>query len=368
MRPQLPSFERLEPYLRRLDVARTYTNHGPLVLEFEVRVAACLGLTASLVTANSGTTALVAAILATAGRATAERPLALIPAYTFVATALAAEACGYRPYVLDVDARDWMLDAELAAAHPMLHRAGVVIAVAPYGRAVVQEPWRAFRARTGVPAVIDAAASFDVLAADRDLASRAFGSVPVALSFHATKSFATGEGGAVVCSDERVQTLAAQTLNLGFYGSRDCRVAALNGKMSEYHAAVGLAELDGWNAKHAASLRVAERYEKTARDLDVASAFATFPAISGCYALFAAPGEREAARCANRLADAGIGTRFWYGGGIHRHTHFAGVERDALPNAEAAAASILGLPYAPDLASDDIDAIVTAVAAALHER
>ena len=91
--------------------------------------------------------------------------------------------------------------------------------------------------------MIDGAASFAGLAERPD---RFLGAIPVAISFHATKAFATGEGGAVATSDVDLAQRSAQALNFGVSSIRDCRMASTNGKMSEYHAAVGLAELDGW--------------------------------------------------------------------------------------------------------------------------
>src|SRR5438445_9304826 len=112
MRPLLPSAERLRPYLERIDASRIYSNFGPLVLELESRLAQRLSLPAGGVTsAANGTAALSAAILATAGRATVARPLALMPSFTFVATAVAAEQCGFRPYLLDIDPENLLLDA-----------------------------------------------------------------------------------------------------------------------------------------------------------------------------------------------------------------------------------------------------------------
>src|SRR5262245_33145813 len=132
MRPKLPSADHVLPYLRRLDSSRIYSNWGPLVNEFEHRLCEHFALPAgSVVTANSGTTALVSAILATAGRATLERRYALMPAYTFVATAAAAEQCGYEPYLVDVDAESWALNAQTLLKHSALERVGVVIPVAP---------------------------------------------------------------------------------------------------------------------------------------------------------------------------------------------------------------------------------------------
>src|SRR5262249_20683819 len=139
LRPGLPSAERLLPYLRRIDLARIYSNHGPLNSELELRLAGMLQLPAGgLVCASSGTTAVTGGILATAGRATPQRPLALLPAFTFVATAAAVEQCGYLAYLADVDAETWMIDPQPLAHHPHLDRIGLVVPVAPFGRPVPQ--------------------------------------------------------------------------------------------------------------------------------------------------------------------------------------------------------------------------------------
>jgi dTDP-4-amino-4,6-dideoxygalactose transaminase len=365
MRPTLPTYDRLEPYLRRIDAARTYSNYGPLVREFEARAAQLLGMPGCLTSAGSGTAALAAAILASAGRATPERPFALLPAYTFVATALAVELCGYRPLVAEIDASDWMLSPSRARTHVERGDIGLVVPVSPYGRAFDQRHWHRFRDETGVPVVIDAAASYDVLANDPAAARAALGPIPVALSFHATKSFSCGEGGAVVSSDARLLHGATQALNLGFYGSRDCTVASFNGKLSEYHAAVGLAELDGWPQKRATAKRIASAYRVAATSAGIADRVHVAPSISGCYVLFEAASADEATAVQTALTVASIGSRFWYGAGIHGHTHFAGVAQERVPTAEDVAGRLLGLPVASDYSSDDVAAIVEALARAL---
>ncbi len=149
-----------------------------------------------------------------------------------------------------------MLDPDRLTRHPILAQVGVVIPVAPFGRPVPQQPWLEFRDRTGIPVVIDGAASFTV-------PSQNFvGALPVAVSFHATKGFGTGEGGAVVSTDTNLITQVMRSLNFGFLGSRDSSVASVNGKMSEYHAAVGLAEFDGWEQKRRAFQDVASCYRQ----------------------------------------------------------------------------------------------------------
>src|SRR5262245_17204187 len=99
MRPKLPNADRLLPYLRRIDSGRLYSNFGPLTVELQNRLALHFGMPPDcVVCASCGTAALMAAILATAGPATRDRPYALVPAFTFAATAAAVELCGYRAY------------------------------------------------------------------------------------------------------------------------------------------------------------------------------------------------------------------------------------------------------------------------------
>ena len=145
LRPLLPTAERLLPYLSRIDASRCYTNWGPLASELEERLADRFGVAGhGVVSACSGTAALVGAILATAGRATPDRPFAILPALTFVATAIAVEQCGYRVHLVDVTSDDWILDAGALQAHPMLGHTGVVVPVSAYGKPVAHEPWQDF--------------------------------------------------------------------------------------------------------------------------------------------------------------------------------------------------------------------------------
>ncbi len=267
LRPQLPSAERLLPYLHRIDATRLYTSCGPLAVELEERLCRQFSVQQGcVVSAGSGTSALTAAVLTAAGRAAGARRVAIVPAFTFVATAAAAESCGYTLRLADVDPQNWQLDPELLATRADLDEVGVVIPVAPFGRPVSQSPWLEFREQTGIPVVIDGAATFEACSARSE---GILGALPVALSFHATKAFATGEGGCAVSTDTGVVELIGQALNFGFSGSRDSATPSLNGKLSEYHAAVGLAELDEWSGKEDAAAHVLEVYRESFDSLDL---------------------------------------------------------------------------------------------------
>jgi len=360
-RALLPHTERIVPYLERMDANRWYTNRGELVQLLESRLEEMLG--SPLITASNGTAAIEAAVLATAGRATTARPLALLPAYTFVATAAAVEACGYRPYLLDIDEQTWALRPGDLAGHAALDRAGVVVPVAPYGRAIAQHEWQAFQERTNIPVVIDAAAGFEALLAAPGTCA---GSIPVTLSFQSTKVFSTGEGGAVVWSDADGLKRVARALNFGFLYKRESTSAGLNGKMSEYHAAVGLAALDGWNAMRQANRAVSDAYRAAAHASGIAERLFSAPDVASNYALVDAGSAQLAATLVTKLAKEDIESRLWYGRGLHHEPYLFDAERDELPATDRLAPSLVGLPIACDIALADVERVIAVTARTLQ--
>ena len=359
LRPLLPRCDQLIPYLRRIDASRVYTNHGPLLSSLEARIVDRLRLQAEGVAcASSGTMAIVGAILAAAGRASVEKPLALVPAFTFAATALAAEQCGYQPYLADIDAKTWSLDPERLAVHPMLGRFGVVVPVAAFGRPIPHRAWLDFRERTGIPVVIDAAASFDRIVEDP---ARYLDAIPLTLSFHATKSFSTGCGGAVMATDRDLVLRAVQAMNFGFLRDRQSESSGTNGKMSEYHAAVGLAELDGWAHKCVALQRVIDFYRSSLGEVGLAERFVGAPDISLAYALFRCGDPDETARVRAGLLQSGADSRLWYSLGLHVQPYFSNLAHDDLAITDSLAPCLLGLPLAPDLTESHIARVAAAL-------
>jgi dTDP-4-amino-4,6-dideoxygalactose transaminase len=234
--------------------------------------------------------------------------------------------------------------------------------VAPFGRPVPQAPWSRFSQETGIPVVIDGAASFEGVGNDP---ARYLGTTPVALSFHATKSFATAEGGAVISTDLAFCQRTGQALNFGFWGTRDSATASTNGKMSEYHAAIGLAELDGWDGKQAAFRRVAETYDRLASGMRLADRFVLAPEIAGCYVLFRCASPAEARNVQDTLGEQRIDYRLWNGLGMHRQSYFTALSRDDLATTDRIAPLALGLPVAPDLSEAAIARVMAALARAV---
>ena len=165
------------------------------------------------------------------------------------------------PLFCDVDAGDWAACAR--AEEALIGRYGddiaVIVPYATFGNCIDLARYEALSASTGIPVVVDAAASLGSL----DAAGRAFGAgfgFPVVFSMHATKTFSTGEGGVIACADcDLVQALRLMG-NFGFGAPRAATMPGLNAKLSEVGALLALERLRGFTpiVRHREAL--ADRY------------------------------------------------------------------------------------------------------------
>lgn len=356
-RPRLPITDELSPYLTRIDEARWYSNFGPLLNEFETRLAARFARPTAVSTVTNGTVALTLALQALGCE---PGSLCALPAWTFVATGHAVRQAGLEPWFLDVDPETWMLDPAVTAEALSTAPAPIaaIVPVAAFGRLPDLHAWARFTRETGVPVVVDGAAAFDALTE---------APVPVTVSLHATKSVSTGEGGFVASEDgaliDRVRELSA----FGFRGDRISHTPANNAKLSEYAAAVGLASLDAWPHTRQ-RLAFAAQYLKVALALTPQIVFqpgwgSTW--LSSVCVVGVPGGTSESLAAA--LADLGVDTRAWWGEGCHRQPAFEGCMRTSLPVTEQLAASTLGLPFFIDLDEPTSWRIVDALITALKE-
>ncbi|HEY3662855.1 MAG TPA: DegT/DnrJ/EryC1/StrS family aminotransferase [Chthoniobacterales bacterium] len=345
-KPRLPLADEILPYLRRIDQSRWYSNGGPLVLEFEDRLASHTG-GGGVATVANATVGLTLALL------TCDLPpgsLCMVPSWTFAATGHAIEHAGLIPWIVDVDRESWALEPE--AARELLREApgpvSAVIPVSPFGRPIDFAGWNSFRDETGVAVVIDAAAMFDTIRA---------GAVPAVVSLHATKVLGVGEGGFVVGNDAGFIQELQKRANFGFWGSREATAPSFNGKMSEYSAAVGLAALDAWPATRADFARVAAAYRDALAGQSKVMLQEGFGESWVSSTVIVAAEEAGAEAIGRALSAQRIGTRRWWGGGLHRHGAFAKFPSGRLDQTEELADSVIGLPCWRDLPNEKIDAI-----------
>lgn len=359
--PDMPRSDDVIDLLREIDDHRWYTNFGPLAKRFEAQLAGRFQQSGPMRVASVCNCTLALELLIAACRLPAGSTI-LVPALTFVATGTAIRRAGHRLLVTDVDPQRWTLTPEIARAALRVHRVDCVIPVTALGCPVDAQRWDEFSEQTGIPVIVDAAGAFGNQAAGRRIA--------VAFSLHATKTMGIGEGGFAVSGDgdwiERVRHLS----NFGIDPS-DFRVhePGTNAKLSEYHAAVGLAALARWPERAALRRTLANEYRERLEALCGGIEFQQRPR-EGAYAAFCVllPPAADPALAGSRLAAAGIETRRWYYPPLNRHPAFA--DAGIAGNLDATtriSSRLLGLPFHLDLNSASIDTVAQRLARILGD-
>ena len=236
--------------LQRIELSGLYSNYGPVNTQFENALISAFFDCGSCVTVCNATIGLMLAIrdVLTQTKNTA-RPYALMPSFTFAATAQAALWNGLTPLFCDIDPRTWLpcADSEAKLLEKYKDKIAVVIPYATFGNNLDLGHYEEISNIYGVPIVVDAAASLGSL----DELGRQFGdqfSWPVVFSMHATKLFATGEGGVVYCNNlERIKRIRSMG-SFGFENSRSATLIGLNSKLSEIAALSALLQLERFEA------------------------------------------------------------------------------------------------------------------------
>lgn len=347
--PDMPSPQELLPWLERMHAARHYSNFGPLVRELEAVAARQFDLSSEQVTTLANATQALELVLQALDLPPGSR--VLLPAFTFVATATAVVRAGHVPVLADVDADCWMLTPAIARAACNATHIDAILPVATFGMPHDMLEWQQFELDTGLPVVIDAAAAYGSQWLQGAQGTLVF-------SLHTTKSLPAGEGGLVVSTHPGLAARVRQLSNFGINLDHAARVplgalagVGTNAKMSEYHAAIGLASMQKWE-QHAQARRAL--YADLIHEIAHVSPWRLGWQAQGAGGPLMAPTllcarlPDEAARVALESAchREQVVTRRWYQPLLSQMGALQGkCEPLPAPNAQALARTLLGLPF-----------------------
>lgn len=351
-RPSLAPLSEFEAYLREVWRSGVMTHNGPLVQRLERELCDYLGVR-NLVCLANGTCALQLAIRAL----DLEGEIITTP-FTYVATAniISWERCV--PVFADIDPHTWNIDPDDVESL-VTERTSAILPVHVFSAPCDDARLQAIADRHGLKLIYDAA---HATAVEVDGASVLRRGDVSALSFHATKLFNTGEGGACVTDDD---ALAERIRRMRFFGHDDAKEIVdegMNAKMTEINAALGLANLAHLDAVRAARREKTACYEQRLGDVP----FVTFQhhdrdAYNYSYLPIVLDTEARLLALVERLAAAGIHPRRYFHPALNTVAHFAATR--PLPVAERVAASVLCLPLYDTLEEADIDRICAHVRA-----
>jgi len=326
---------------------------GAEVERFEAELADYCGVS-HCVGVASGTAALTI-MLRAAGIGPGEE--VIVPAHTFIATALAVLHAGATPVCVDVEVQTGLID--VAAARAALGpRTSAILPVHLYGQVCAMEPLRALADAHGVALLEDAAQAHG--ARYRGRRAGALG-LAGAFSFYPSKNLgALGDGGAICTDDGELAAHARRLRDLGRAGGPAHECAGYNERLDGLQAAllgVKLPRLEAWNE---ARRGLAARYRAGLEGaVELLGEQPDSPCIFHLFPIRAA--DRD--RLVQRLGERGIAAGVHYPLALCDQPALAMLHGADMPVARDWAARELSLPIFPEMTGEEQDAVVAAVGA-----
>lgn len=232
-KPFLPPQSIYEHYLAGIWKREWLTNMGPLASELEMKLKEHLGLKHLLFVTN-GTVALQMAI-----KALDLKGEIITTPFSFVATTSSIVWEGCAPVFVDIDEDSLNINADLIEA-AITDQTSAILATHVYGNPCDVEKIEEIAKKHHLKVIYDAAHAFGVEVNGKSIFE--FGDISTC-SMHATKLYHSIEGGLIVTKDAKILKKLASIRNFGIAGPEGFDELGLNGKNSEFHAAMGLANL-----------------------------------------------------------------------------------------------------------------------------
>lgn len=228
--PLIPPLEEFTPYLEDIWKRKWLTNNGHYHQELEKALCEYLKVPYISLFTN-GTLPLMAALQAL--RITGE---VITTPYSFVATTHSLWWNGIKPVFVDIDPVTCNLDPDKIEA-AITPKTTAIMPVHVYGNPCDTKCIQEIADKYGLKVIYDAAHAFGVEVDGKSILNEGDMST---LSFHATKTYNTIEGGALVCHDEKTKQRIDYLKNFGFAGETTVVAPGINGKMDEVRSAYGL--------------------------------------------------------------------------------------------------------------------------------
>jgi dTDP-4-amino-4,6-dideoxygalactose transaminase len=325
---------------------------GPRVKAFEEGFAQMCGVKHAIAT-SSGTTALHVALLA---HGIGNGDEVITSAFTFIASANSILYVGAKPVFVDIDPRTFNLDvSQIEAA--ITPRTKAILPVHLYGLACDMDPILTLAEKYGLVVIEDACQSHGATYKGKKVGSFGTG----AFSLYPTKNMTSGEGGMITTNadaiDEKSRVIRQHGMRVRYYHDE----LGFNFRMTDIHAAIGLAQLhklEQFNAKRQANARFLSENLKGVVTPYVPEGQTH---VFHQYTIRVPDGKRDALR--NHLQERGVGSEVYYPVPIHKQNFYVKElgYNQSLPETEKAASEVLSLPVHAGLTESDLEAIVAAV-------
>jgi dTDP-4-amino-4,6-dideoxygalactose transaminase len=325
---------------------------GPRVKAFEEAFAAMCGVQHAIAT-TSGTTALHTALLAY-GIGPGDE--VITSPFTFIASANSVLFVGGRPVFVDIDPRTFNIDPSLIEA-----------AVTPKTKAIM--PVHLFGLSCDMDAILDIATRHGLIVVEDACQShgarfngKAVGSFGTGtFSLYPTKNMTSAEGGMITTDDAKIAESCRVIRQHGMRRRYYHDELGFNFRMTDVHAAIGLAQLHKLERFNRIRQENARYLTEHLQGVITPYVPDGYEHVYHQYTVRVPDGKRDALLA--HLGECGVGTGVYYPVPIHQQTFYVDElgYNQSLPEAERAAAEVLSLPVHPALTRAELDTIVQVV-------
>lgn len=357
--PLLPPLEEFIPYLRQIWDSRWITNNGAWHRQLEQALCEYLGVEYISVFTN-GTLPLITALQAL--RIQGE---VITTPYSFVATTHSIWWNDIKPVFADIDPRTGNLDPNRIEA-AITPRTSAIMPVHVYGNPCDTERIQAIADKYGLKVIYDAAHAFGVRVNGESILKA--GDIST-LSFHATKTYNTVEGGALVCWDAAMKQQIDYLKNFGFADEITIIGPGINAKMDEIRAAYGVLNLKYVDAAIEARRKAVMRYREALSDVAGLTFFDDMPGVRHNYSYFPVFVDAEKFGMSRdelygRLKEHKIlGRRYFYPliSSLSTYQGLPSAAPENLPVATRMANEVICLPLHHALAEEDVERTIEVI-------
>lgn len=345
-KPFLPPLEEYQKYLTGVWHRQWLTNMGPLANDLELKLKDHLKVKHLLFVTN-GTIALQMAI-----KALGLQGEIITTPFSFVATTSAIVWENCHPVFVDIDPKSLNIDATKIEA-AITEKTSAILATHVYGNPCDVEAIDRIAKKHNLKVIYDAAHAFGVEINGKSIFE--FGDISTC-SLHATKLYHSGEGGLTITNNAELLKKLAYMRNFGFNGPEAFAELGINGKNSEMHAALGLANLNYIDAIHKKRKSLTDHYHTKLKNVKgFIPQWHAQATINYAYYPVVFESEDLAVKCFNELkANEVFARRYFYPSLAKTLPYLPSVE---MPVTDDIAKRVLCLPLYYDLSEEEIDLI-----------
>ncbi|WP_159800579.1 DegT/DnrJ/EryC1/StrS aminotransferase family protein [Flavobacterium sp. MK4S-17] len=345
-KPFLPPIEEYTKYLDGIWQRQWLTNMGPLASDLEMKLKNYLDVKHLLFVTN-GTVALQMAI-----KALDLKGEIITTPFSFVATTSSIVWEGCKPVFVDIDKNTLNIDAS-KIEEAITDNTTAILATHVYGNPCDVHKIEEIAKRHGLKVIYDGAHAFGVKLNGKSIFE--YGDISVC-SLHATKLYHSGEGGLIVTKDPELLKKLALIRNFGFSGPESFAELGINGKNSEFHAAMGLTNLNFIDAIHKKRKEITEYYNSKLSGLKaVRPVWHKQGTLNYAYYPLVFDSEELMLKCIEKLKTNEIGTRRYFYPSLANTLPY--LEPADFDVTDSISRKVLCLPLYFDLSLEEVDLI-----------